>query len=106
MVVPTAFRQARQLRPNSIRGELLAPPQSQERINMRKVAPKLVTLLSLALAVAFFTPLRALADDEDPSNRSTRLCHSDDNVSFNPAATNDWTNPRITHPITTTATPS
>src|SRR6266403_423863 len=101
MVVPTAFRQARQLRPNSIRGEFLAPPQSQERINMRKLAPKLVTLLSLALAVAFLTPLRTLADDEDPSSRVARLSHTDGNVSFNPAGTDDWVSAVINRPMTT-----
>jgi hypothetical protein len=90
------------LRPNSIRGAILAPPpQSQERINMRKLAPKLVTLLSLALALTFLTPLRALADDEDPSSRVARLSHTDGNVSFNPAGTDDWVSAVINRPMTT-----
>jgi hypothetical protein len=91
------------LRPNSIRGAILAPPpQSQERTNMRKHAPKLVTLLSLALAVALLSPLRALADDEeDPSSRVARLSHTDGNVSFNPAGTDDWVGAVINRPMTT-----
>ncbi len=68
---------------------------------MRKLAPKLVTLLSLALAVAFFTPLRTLADDEDPSSRVARLSHTDGNVSFNPAGTDDWVSAVINRPMTT-----
>jgi hypothetical protein len=68
---------------------------------MRKLAPKLVTLLSLALAVAFLTPLRTLADDEDPSSRVARLSHTDGNVSFNPAGTDDWVSAVINRPMTT-----
>ncbi|MGA2429188.1 MAG: DUF6600 domain-containing protein [Candidatus Acidiferrum sp.] len=69
---------------------------------MRKLAPKLVALLSLALAVAFLTPLRALADDEeDPPTRVARLSHTDGAVSFNPAGTDDWVNAVINRPMTT-----
>jgi hypothetical protein len=68
---------------------------------MRKLVPKVVTLLSLALAVAFLTPLRALADDEDPSSRVARLSHTDGNVSFNPAGTDDWVSAVINRPMTT-----
>ena len=69
---------------------------------MRKLAPKLFTLVSLALAVAFLTPLRALADDEeDPSSRVARLSHTDGNVSFNPAGTDDWVSAVINRPMTT-----
>ena len=69
---------------------------------MRKLAPKLLTLLSLALAVAFLTPMRALADDEeDPPTRVARLSHTDGNVSFNPAGTDDWVSAVINRPMTT-----
>jgi hypothetical protein len=88
------------LRPNSIRGVVLAPPQSQERINMRKLAPKLVTLLTLTLALTFLIPLRAQADDDDPSSRVARLSHTDGNVSFNPAGTDDWVSAVINRPMT------
>jgi hypothetical protein len=68
---------------------------------MRKLAPKLVTLLSLALALTFLTPLRARADDDDPSSRVARLSHTDGNVSFNPAGTDDWVSAVINRPMTT-----
>jgi hypothetical protein len=70
---------------------------------MRKFAPKFVALLSLALAVAFLTPLRAVADDdeEDPPSRVARLSHTDGAVSFNPAGTDDWVDAVINRPMTT-----
>jgi hypothetical protein len=69
---------------------------------MRRLAPKLLTLLSLALATAFVTPMRALADDEeDPPTRVARLSHTDGNVSFNPAGTDDWVSAVINRPMTT-----
>jgi hypothetical protein len=69
---------------------------------MRKFAPKLVTLLTLALAVAFLTPFRAVADDqEDPPSRVARLSHTDGSVSFNPAGTDDWVAAVINRPMTT-----
>ncbi len=68
---------------------------------MRKLAPKLVTLLSLALALAFLTPNRALADEEDPPTRVARLSHTDGNVSFNPAGTDDWVGAVVNRPMTT-----
>jgi hypothetical protein len=69
---------------------------------MRKLAPKFVALLSLALAVAFLMPLRAVADDEeDPPTRVARLSHADGAVSFNPAGTDDWVNAVINRPMTT-----
>jgi hypothetical protein len=80
----------------------LAAQPFQERINMRKIAPKFVALLSLVLAVAFLTPLRAAADDEeDPPTRVARLSHADGAVSFNPAGTDDWVNAVINRPMTT-----
>ena len=68
---------------------------------MRRLAPKLLPLLSLALAMAFVTPMRALADDEDPPTRVARLSHTDGNVSFNPAGTDDWVSAVINRPMTT-----
>jgi DNA segregation ATPase FtsK/SpoIIIE-like protein len=68
---------------------------------MRKLAPKLVTLLGLALAIAFLTPVRALADEEDPPSRVARLSHTDGNVSFNPAGTDDWVGAVVNRPMTT-----
>ena len=69
---------------------------------MRKLAPKFVALLSLALAVAFLTPLRAVADDEeDPPSRVARLSHTDGAVSFNPAGTDDWVDAVVNRPMTT-----
>jgi hypothetical protein len=76
--------------------------QSQERITMRKLAPNLVTLLALALAIAFVAPGRALADDEeDPPSRAARLSHTDGAVSFNPAGTDDWVAAVVNRPMTT-----
>jgi hypothetical protein len=69
---------------------------------MRKLAPKFVALVSLALAMAFLAPTRALADDqEDPPTRVARLSHTDGAVSFNPAGTDDWVNAVINRPMTT-----
>ena len=68
---------------------------------MRKHALKLVSLLSVALAVAFLAPLRALADEEDPPTRVARLSHTDGAVSFNPAGTDDWVAAVINRPMTT-----
>jgi hypothetical protein len=69
---------------------------------MRKLAPKFVALVSLALALAFLVPTRALADDEeDPPTRVARLSHTDGAVSFNPAGTDDWVAAVINRPMTT-----
>jgi hypothetical protein len=68
---------------------------------MRKLAPKLVVLFSLALTVAFLVPLRARADDEDPPSRVARISHTDGAVSFNPAGTDDWVSAVINRPMTT-----
>jgi hypothetical protein len=46
--------------------------------------------------------MRALADDEeDPPTRVARLSHTDGNVSFNPAGTDDWVSAVINRPMTT-----
>jgi Family of unknown function (DUF6600) len=68
---------------------------------MRKHVLKLASLLSIALAVAFLVPSRALADDDDPPSRVARLSHTDGSVSFNPAGTDDWVAAVINRPLTT-----
>jgi len=68
---------------------------------MRKHALKLISLLSIALAVAFFTPQRAAADDDDPPSRVARLGFARGTVSFNPAGTDDWVSAVVNRPVTT-----
>jgi hypothetical protein len=68
---------------------------------MRKHALKLVSLLGIALAVAFFTPQRAAADDDDPPSRVARLGFARGTVSFNPAGTDDWVSAVVNRPVTT-----
>jgi hypothetical protein len=68
---------------------------------MRKHVLQLASLLAIALAVALFAPLRAAADDDDPPTRVARLSHTDGNVSFEPAGTDDWVGAVINRPMTT-----
>jgi hypothetical protein len=68
---------------------------------MRKHALKLASLLSIALAVAFLTPQRAAADDDDPPSRVARLGFARGAVSFNPAGTDDWVSAVVNRPVTT-----
>src|SRR6266568_1356375 len=68
---------------------------------MRTHALKLVSLLSLAMAVALFVPQRAAADQDDPPGRVARLSYTHGSVSFNPAGTDDWVNTVVNRPITT-----
>src|SRR5436309_2677567 len=68
---------------------------------MRTHAFKLVSLLSLAMAVALFVPQRAAADQDDPPGRVARLSYTHGSVSFNPAGTDDWVNTVVNRPITT-----
>src|SRR5712692_10433799 len=68
---------------------------------MRTHAFKLVSLLSLAMAVALFVPQRAAADQDDPPSRVARLSYTHVSVSFNPAGTDDWVNTVVNRPITT-----
>src|SRR5712692_1591266 len=69
---------------------------------MRNHALKLTSLLSVALAVALFMPLRAAADDEeDPPSRVARLSYANGTVSFNPGGTDDWVSAVVNRPITT-----
>ena len=68
---------------------------------MRKHVLKMVSLLSVALAVALFVPQRAAADDdEDPPSRVARLSYANGNVSFNPGGTDDWVSAVVNRPIT------
>src|SRR5229473_1298215 len=69
--------------------------------DMRTHAFKLVSLLSLAMAVALFVPQRAAADQDDPPGRVARLSYTHGSVSFNPAGTDDWVNTVVNRPITT-----
>lgn len=66
---------------------------------MKNCALKLISFLSLALAVALFAPQRAAADDDDPPSRVARLSYADGNVSFNPGGTDDWVSAVVNRPI-------
>ncbi len=68
---------------------------------MRKYTLHLVSLLSLALAMACLIPQRAAADDDDPPGRVARLGFVRGNVSFEPAGTEDWVSAVINRPLTT-----
>ncbi len=57
---------------------------------MKKHSLKFLGLLSLALVVAFVTPPRAAADEDDPPSRVARLSLTRGSVSFNPGGTDDW----------------
>jgi hypothetical protein len=74
---------------------------SRREFDMRKHALKLVSLLGIALAVAFLTPQRAAADDDDPPSRVARLGFARGTVSFNPAGTDDWVSAVVNRPVTT-----
>jgi len=58
---------------------------------MRKYAPKLLTVIVLALAAALFLPQRAAADDDDPPTRVARLSYTHGAVSFQPAGSDGLT---------------
>jgi hypothetical protein len=68
---------------------------------MKRHTLHLVSLLSLALAMAFLIPQRAAADDDDPPGRVARLGFIRGNVSFEPAGTEDWVSAVINRPLTT-----
>ena len=68
---------------------------------MRKQAPKLLTVIALALAAALFLPQRAAADDDDPPSRVARLSYTQGAVSFQPAGTEDWVSAVPNRPLTT-----
>jgi hypothetical protein len=68
---------------------------------MRKHVLKLVSFLSIALALALFAPQRAAADEDDPPSRVARLGFANGVVSFNPAGTDDWVSAVVNRPVTT-----
>ena len=68
---------------------------------MRKHLFQFASLLSIALAVAFLAPQRAVADDDDPPGRVARLSYAHGAVSFNPAGTDDWVSAVVNRPVTT-----
>src|SRR5215467_14060686 len=68
---------------------------------MRKQVLKLASLISIALALSFFTAQRAAADEDDPPSRVARLAFTRGNVSFNPAGTDDWVAAVVNRPMTT-----
>ena len=68
---------------------------------MRKYAPKLLTVIVLALAAALFLPQRAAADDDDPPSRVARLSYAHGAVSFQPAGSDDWVSTAVNRPMTT-----
>src|SRR5215471_913373 len=68
---------------------------------MRKQVLRLISFLSIALALAVYTPQRASADEDDPPSRVARLAYTSGNVSFNPAGTDDWVSAVVNRPITT-----
>src|SRR5215468_10206856 len=68
---------------------------------MRKQVLRLISFLSIALALAVYAPQRAVADDDDPPSRVARLAFTRGNVSFNPAGTDDWVSAVVNRPMTT-----
>jgi len=68
---------------------------------MRKHVFKFVNLIAFTLAVAFFIPQRAAADQDDPPGRIARLSLAEGSVSFNPAGTDDWVSAVVNRPMTT-----
>src|SRR5499427_2128718 len=68
---------------------------------MRKQVLRLISFLSIALALAVYAPQRAVADEDDPPSRVARLAYTGGNVSFNPAGTDDWVAAVVNRPMTT-----
>src|SRR5215469_5519968 len=63
-----------------------------------------LSICTMALAVSLFallSPLRAVADDDDPPSRVARLSYRSGSISFEPAGTDDWVNAVTNRPITT-----
>src|SRR5580693_10264286 len=73
----------------------------ERKSQMKRYTLHLVSLLSLALAMACLIPQRAAADDDDPPGRVARLGYVRGNVSFEPAGTEDWVSAVINRPLTT-----
>ena len=68
---------------------------------MRKQVLRLISFLSIALALAVYAPQPAAADEDDPPSRVARLAYAGGNVSFNPAGTDDWVAAVVNRPMTT-----
>jgi hypothetical protein len=68
---------------------------------MKRYTLHLVSLFSLALAMACLIPQRAAADDDDPPGRVARLGFVRGTVSFEPAGTEDWVSAVVNRPLTT-----
>ena len=68
---------------------------------MKRNARTFVSSLIIALVMVVFAPLRAVADDDDPSGRVARLSFARGAVSFDPAGTDDWVNAIVNRPVTT-----
>src|SRR6266403_2883338 len=84
------------------RRKCITAAQVSGEIPMRKRLLKLASLLSVALAMALFSPQRAAAhDDDDPPSRVARLSYAHGTVSFNPAGTDDWVSAVVNRPMTT-----
>src|SRR5260370_32294179 len=68
----------------------------------RNIRPLGLCTMALALGLfALLTPLRAVADDDDPPSRVARLSYARGSVSHEPDGTDDWVNAVLNRPITT-----
>jgi hypothetical protein len=56
---------------------------------------------ALMLALPFFMPAVAPADESDPPSRVARLAYAEGSVSFQPGGTQDWIAAAINRPLTT-----
>jgi hypothetical protein len=68
---------------------------------MKRNALMFVSFLTIALVIGVFAPLRAVADDDDPSGRVARLSFARGAVSFDPAGTDEWVDAVVNRPVTT-----
>jgi hypothetical protein len=68
---------------------------------MKNYMAKWAGIFCLALTLAFFSPLQAAADNDDPPGRVARLGYAHGSVSFQPGGTDDWVEARINRPMTT-----
>src|SRR5580704_10886511 len=73
----------------------------ERKPQMKRYTLHLVSLFSLALAMACLIPQRAAADDDDPPGRVARLGFVRGTVSFEPAGTEDWVSAVVNRPLTT-----
>ena len=68
---------------------------------MKRNALTFVSFFMTALVMGVIAPLRAVADDDDPSGRVARLSFARGAVSFDPAGTDDWVDAVVNRPVTT-----